>query len=178
MVMFNGRMSAGSPVWRPSSPPPSLRWKASRVTSFPTGWARPRTYGINIIITLPFQRDCPAPSPSALIGQTAGNQDRTHRGITQEASGAASHSRWMTRSQRLPACNSALFGTLTSGLAPRGTVDGLGASRPAGTATAPAEVTLSPTIQEHGIIGLNWEEYRPCCTLTSHVKLAPQDQRM
>lgn len=99
-MMFNGRMGADTPVWRTSSPPPSLRWKASRVISFPTGWARPWTYGINIIITLPIQRDCPGPIPSALIGQTAGNQDRKHRGITQEASGAASHSRWMTRSQK------------------------------------------------------------------------------
>lgn len=166
------------PVWRTSSPLQSLSWKASRIISFPTGWARPWTYGINIIITLPIQRDCPAPIPSALIGQTAGNQDRKHRGITQEASGAASHSRWMTRSQRLPACNSVLFRMLTSGLAPRGTVDGLGTSRLAGTAITPAEVTLSPTIQERSIIGLNLEEYRPCCTLTSHIKLALQNQRM
>lgn len=98
--------------------------KASRDISFPTGWARPWTYGTNIIITLPIQRDCPAPIPPTLIGQTAGNQDRKHRGITQ-ASGAASQSRWMTRCQRLQACNSAFSKMFTSGLAPRGTADGL-----------------------------------------------------
>lgn len=132
--MFNRQISAAASIKKLScvenhrpSVNSAISCKASRVISFPTGWARPWTYGTNTIITLPIQRDCPAPIPSALICQTAGNQDRKHRGITQEASGAVSQSRWMTRCQRLQACNSAFFLKMfTSGLAPRGTVDEFG----------------------------------------------------
>lgn len=114
--MFNRRISEAASIKKLScvenhqpSVNSAISCKASRVISFPTGRARPWTYGTNTIITLPIQRDCPAPIPSALIGQTAGNQDRKHTGITQEASGAASQSRWITRCQRLQACNSAFF---------------------------------------------------------------------
>lgn len=43
-------------------------------------------YTVIIIITLPTQRDCPAPGQlPALIGRTAGYQERKHKGITLKA---------------------------------------------------------------------------------------------
>lgn len=132
--------------------------KASHVNSFPTDWVRPWTYSIKIIITLSIQRDCSLPIPPALIGQTAaGNQDRKHRGITQEASGAASQSRWVSRCQRLQACNSAFFKMFAGGF---------GTTRPCERAL-PHRVQQAATLrllkslfgqtgqEDYSIIGLN-----------------------